>query len=339
MAIFTPTILWYTEANVKIFLKGGVTTDTLILHWQPLDQGARLVRVQGERPLVRLPAQVEGRILREIGPYCFSATPPQPQGPVYTTRLGEDRPVTDLAGNFLREVALPAQAELLNSAAFYNCRKLETLRVGSQLRQTGSDLFSNCFALTRLEMDARGDDPTGLRKLLAAFPGDLEVVFQDARLFYPEYDEELDESAPAHIFSRTISGEGYRYRQCFAGDVVSFGEYDATFLREKAQEQPKNMCRLALGRLEHPLHLAPAARQAYLEYLTAQAGTALSYLTGQGDVNGINFFLGLGIASPAALEEAQDLALKKGLGEISALLLDWQHRLFAPKKKTYDFDF
>lgn len=312
---------------------------TLILHWQPLPEGARLVRAQGDSPVVRLPRQVEGRPILEAGPYCFSATPPQPRGPVKVTPLGEEGPVTDLAGNYLRELELPGSLRLLDNAAFYNCRKLERLRAGPALTQTGSDLFSNCFALTRLELEASAGEATGLRKLLAALPGDLEVVFRDARLFFPEYDEEMDETAPAHIFSRTISGEGYRYRQCFSGDVVNLGEYDATFLREKAGEDLRSMCRLALGRLEFPFSLSPAARQTYLEYLSANGSTALTYLVEARDTRGIQFFLGLGVADPAALEAGQALALKKGLGEISALLLDWQHRLFAPRKKTYDFDF
>lgn len=311
----------------------------LILHWEPLEEGARLVRAQGDSPVVRLPDKVEGRPILEVGPYCFSPTPSQPRGPVTVTRLGEEGPVTDLAGNYLRELELPSPLRLLDNAAFYNCRKLERLRAGPSLRQTGSDLFSNCFSLTRLELDASAQEATGLRKLLAALPGDLEVFFRDVRLFYPEYDEEMNESAPAHIFSRTISGEGYRYRQCFTGDVVNLGEYDATFLREKAGENPRSMCRLALGRLEYPCGLSPAARQAYGEYLARNSATALAWLVKARDIQGIQFFLGLNLADSAALEAGQALALKEGLGEISALLLDWQHRLFAPRKKTYDFDF
>ncbi len=312
---------------------------SMVLHWQPLEQGARLVRVESDSSVLRLPAQVEGRPILEIGPYCFSSTPPSPRGPVHTTRIGEDIPLVPLAGNQVRGLELPAQAVLLDNAAFYNCRKLEWLRVGPALVQTGSDLFSNCFTLSHLELDAGAGESTGLRKLLAALPGDLEVVFRDARLFYPEYDEEIDETAPAHIFSRTISGEGYRYRQCFSGGQVSFGEYDAIFQREKAQENPVSLCRLALGRLEYPYALSPAARQDYLDYLSGQDSTALTYLVKQEDIEGINFFLGLGITSPAALAAAQDLAVERELGEISALLLDWQHRLFPVKKKTYDFDF
>ena len=52
---------------------------------------------------------------------------------------------------------------------------------------------------------------------------------------------------------------GYRYRQCFAGGVVDWAEYDAAFLRADATEPPAALCRVALGRLLFPFVLGPAA--------------------------------------------------------------------------------
>lgn len=312
--------------------------ETLILDWQPVPGGARLIRAYGTSPIAVIPARIEGLPLVEIGAYCFSATEPKPRGEVRRTRQGTGD-TTALCGKYLQAVTLPDTVEVLDNAAFYNCRCLERLTLGANIRQVGSDLFSNCFAFRQMELHAQPDQPTGLRQLLGAVGSDIQVLLDGAVLYYPEYVEEIDENAPAHVFNHTIWGQGYRYRQCFNGNVVSYGEYDKTFLQEKAAETPQNMCRLALGRLRYPHKLADWAEAAYREYLTQNGGTAMELLAAGQDVEGIDFLLGLGLMDAAALEAGQNMALKKGFGEISALLLDWQHRLFAPKKKTYDFDF
>lgn len=308
------------------------------LEWQITGEGARLVRVYAHSPVLELPHEIQGRPLTQIGPYCFSPREPAPKGEVFTCCLGEEGPLTPYAGNYPLRLTLPDTVELVDSAAFYNCRKLEELTVGPRLRQLGSDLFSNCFALRRLNIAALPDSPTGLRKLLGAISTDLEVRFQGAALYYPEYSEQIDENAPAHVFNHTIYGEGYRYRQCFSGDAVSYGEYDATFEREKASETPENMCRLALGRLEYPHKLSDHARQLYLDYLSQNSAVALKLLVAQQDGSRVGFFMNLGAASREALDAGMDLALKRGYAEMSALLMDWQRRLFAPKKKSYSLD-
>lgn len=137
----------------------------------------------------------------------------------------------------------------LHNAAFYNCRKLEWLCAGSALESVGSDLFTNCRALDRFILDAAPDAPTGLKKLVAAVSADIGAVFApggavQAKVFYPEYFEFLDENTPAHIFNHSIEGEGYRYRQCFDGSVLRFAEYDAAFPQACVGESEKHSAAL-----------------------------------------------------------------------------------------------
>ena len=107
----------------------------------------------------------------------------------------------------MQGVTLPAGVRALHNAAFYNCRKLEWLCAGSALESVGSDLFTNCRALDRFILDAVPDAPTGLKKLVAAVSADIGAVFApggavQAKVFYPEYFEFLDEIPPP-IFSTT----------------------------------------------------------------------------------------------------------------------------------------
>ena len=228
----------------------------MILDILPLAGGtARLVRVYGGEPCVKLPGAVpapegEGRWpITELGDYCFSEKPRGLPGPEKTCRYeraedgklcltrafgrdvgGKERysfdfdapaaPAQDdelhpTCGNFLEEVTLPDSLRVIGSCTFYNCRRLRRVTLGPGVEGFGSDLFTNCRQLQTFRLRAAADAPTGLKKLLGAVSADITVELDGAQLFYPEYSEFLDENTPAHIFNHSIEGEGYRMRQCF----------------------------------------------------------------------------------------------------------------------------
>ena len=228
----------------------------MILDILPLAGGAaRLVRVYGGEPCVKLPGAVpapegEGQWpITELGDYCFSEKPrglPGPEkicryeraedGKLCLTRAfgrdvsGKERysfdfdapaaPAQDdelhpICGNFLEEVTLPDSLRVIGSCTFYNCRRLRRVTLGPGVEGFGSDLFTNCRQLQTFRLRAAADAPTGLKKLLGAVSADITVELDGAQLFYPEYSEFLDENTPAHIFNHSIEGEGYRMRQCF----------------------------------------------------------------------------------------------------------------------------
>ena len=228
----------------------------MILDILPLAGGtARLVRVYGGEPCVKLPGAVpapegEGQWpITELGDYCFSEKPRGLPGPEKTCRYeraedgklcltrafgrdvsGKERysfdfdapaaPAQDdelhpICGNFLEEVTLPESLRVIGSCTFYNCRRLRRVTLGPGVEGFGSDLFTNCRQLRTFRLRAAADAPTGLKKLLGAVSADITVELDGAQLFYPEYSEFLDENTPAHIFNHSIEGEGYRMRQCF----------------------------------------------------------------------------------------------------------------------------
>lgn len=226
----------------------------------------------------------------------------------------------------------------LHNAAFYNCRKLEWLCAGSALESVGSDLFTNCRALDRFILDAAPDAPTGLKKLVAAVSADIGAVFApggavQAKVFYPEYFEFLDENTPAHIFNHSIEGEGYRYRQCFDGSVLRFAEYDAAFPQACVGESEKKLCRIALDRLCTPFALLPEAQGIYNAYLAAHAASAAAPLIARRDTESLQLVLKL-----ADEENRRQIALacsQSGWSEGAALTLGGQR---PRRQKTYDFD-
>ena len=174
----------------------------LILDILPLSaQTARLVRVYGTAPCVALPGTLPAPAggsfaLTELGDYCFSEKPRSlpaadalcryavsADGTVRLTRafgqaMGQkparrydfdlDAPAADemelhpVCGSFLEEATLPDSVQVIGSCAFYNCRSLRLLTVGSGGLTVGSDVFLNCFALETLRVQAAPEQPTGL---------------------------------------------------------------------------------------------------------------------------------------------------------------------------------
>ncbi|WP_300278971.1 leucine-rich repeat protein [uncultured Subdoligranulum sp.] len=297
--------------------------------WQPCGAGARILRVLGDSPCPVLPDCVDGRPVTELGPYCFSARPVE-GGLLWPADSDETHEVT---GDFLEEVVLPDSLRILHSAAFYNCHRLRRVEAGPNLESLGSDLFTNCRALRTFALRAAPDAETGLKKLLGAVSADVGVEFlgePGATLFYPEYFEWLDENTPAHIFNHSIEGEGYRMRQCFAGGMVDYSAYDATFAQTCVGESEEKLCRMALARLLAPFALSENARADYEFYLTGHPDAAFALAIAERREAALRLLVGLGLD----VREAAARCARAGWSAGATILLA------RPKRaaKQYDFD-
>lgn len=333
--------MWVLSSFCFVVEGGHGLNSSLGILWQACPGGARILRVFGDSPCPALPVQIEGFPVVEIGPYCFAQNQrSQPADARFWSVDGRGPAAYPhpIAGDFVQGVTLPAGVRALHNAAFYNCRKLEWLCAGSALESVGSDLFTNCRELDRFILDAAPDAPTGLKKLVAAVSADIGAVFApggavQAKVFYPEYFEFLDENTPAHIFNHSIEGEGYRYRQCFDGSVLRFAEYDAAFLQACVGESEKTLCRIALDRLCTPFALLPEAQGIYSAYLAAHAASAAAPLIARRDTESLQLVLKL-----ADEESHRQIALacsQSGWSEGAALTLGGQR---PRRQKTYDFD-
>ena len=288
-----------------------------------------MLRVLGDTPCPVVPHAVDGVPVVEIGPYCF-ADKPVTGGTLWPADSADTHEIT---GNFVEEVTLPDAVRVIDSAAFYNCRRLRRVALGPAADSFGSDLFTNCRSLQTLELHAAPGEPTGLRRLLVAISADVTVAFTGgARLFYPEYFELLDENTPAHIFNHSIEGEGYRMRQCFAPDgSLDFAAYDASFAQACVGESEEKLCKLALGRLCLPYALSDDARADYEFYLTAHPDAAFTLAITAREETAVRLLVGLGLPTT----NAAAYCAQQGWSAGAAILLGRSKR---PVKKTYDFD-
>ena len=346
---------------------------------------ARLTRVYGDAPCAALPASVpgpEGGVLAitELGDYCFSEKPRSlpgadalcryevsPDGTCtlvqafgrdltgrhgrYDLDFGEEPAAPEelhpVCGNFVEEVILPDSLQVIGSCAFYNCRSLRLLTVGSSSLTVGSDVFLNCFALETLRVQAAPEQPTGLFALVNNITEAVQAQFWPAdapaplaALWYPAYWEDIEET-PAHILLHTFSGQGYHYRQCFLDNKFLPAEYDAIFPQGHDADDAAVMAMLCFARLRYSWQLTETAAGHYRAFLAANTDRVFARLLKAQDTDSIRALLALDVLDKAAFASAAALAAKAENAAAAALLADAEYKKYAPqsKKQRYDFDF
>lgn len=327
-------------------------TPGLILDYVPCPGGARLVRVFSGDPCPVLPETLDDLPLVELGDYCFapeqraSCLPPEdtirrcviPGASTCENRIG---------GGFLNTITLPDSLRQIGSCAFYNCRSLTEIQLGSSIQNVGSDVFLNTFALTQLTVRARPDAPCGLFEILNNIQTDVRVLFRPedtilAAATYPEYWMDVEES-PAHIFLQTYDGQGFRYRQCFKGQVPEWDSYDAILAQSCSSNPARIITQLALDRLRWPFALSEDARNAYRAYLKQNLTVCTAELLKRQDSAALTDLLALDLMDETALQTASEQARKAENALFAALLSDAlakkQPQKAAKKENRYDFDF
>lgn len=320
--------------------------------WEPAGDGARVLRVYGEQPVLSLPESIDGRPVTEIGPYCFSRSEPKlPETYFhhYTDSQNTEQ-LSSLSGNVLEMVRLPDTVTTLHNAAFYNCRSLHTLSVSTGIRSIGSDEFMNCTSLRRLVMRCTDTEAEGLPLLLERFADDLLVQFipethpandwepptASAALFFPEYYEWLDEISPAHIFSRSIHGEGFRMRKCFENGRIHYEKYDLCFENARKVESDETLCRIAITRLRWPNGLKEDMRRQYETALTERLFTAVNLAVKSRDLELLLFLCSF--FSTGDYTQAIVSCVEADWGEGSARLMEEKHQSGSFAEKEFSFD-
>ena len=327
---------------------------------------ARLVRVYGTEPCIALPGTLpapEGGsfAVTELGDYCFSEKPRSlpaadktcryeaaPDGTARLTRaFGQavggicrrydfdfDAPAAGsdaddlhpVCGNFLEELTLPDSLQVVGSCAFYNCRKLRLLTVGTGSLTMGSDVFLNCFALETIRVQAGPEEPTGLFALVNNITEAVRAEFCPAgtaaplaALWYPAYWEDIEET-PAHILLHTFSGQGYHYRQCFLNNIFLPAEYDSIFPQGHDADDANVMAMLCFDRLRYPWQLTEAAAGHYRAFLAANTDRVLARLLKAQDNDAVRALIALDVLDKDGFAEASALAAKAGNAAAAALL-------------------
>lgn len=337
--------------------------NALILFWEPVTSGCRLLRCFGNNPVLNVPDMINEQKIIEIGPYCFSRSRPRFPEKIYKTIFIDienqqttlengqtfnqkdfDFSIfgTELDGTFLEEVTLPDCVTTLHNAAFYNCRKLKTLSVGTKISGIGSDEFMNDSRLEHLIIRGKDSEISGLSLILERIAENITVSFcpdsssPESIVFFPEYYEWLDEISPAHIFSRSIHGEGFRMRKSFENGILDYRKYDSCLENALTVESPESLCKIALNRLRWPSRLENIFREKYENVIKKHMDIALALAVKEQNFPLLQFVCEHFSPDAASLSAAIELCIEKEWGEGNAFLIEAKHKTFS--KKTFDFD-
>ena len=99
------------------------------------EDGLQLLRLMGQTAYVVVPQQIDGYEVRSIGKYCFAAkrdcnnrTSDNEWEELEHIAVADG--MHELSGEYIENVVLPDSVNVLESYAFYNCRKLNYLEFG-----------------------------------------------------------------------------------------------------------------------------------------------------------------------------------------------------------------
>ncbi|MCI9416659.1 MAG: leucine-rich repeat domain-containing protein [Eubacterium sp.] len=316
-------------------------TQTYRIFWQKRqDGGSRLLRICGMSSHVCIPSQIAGHPVVEIAPYCFAGNGRQlPRG--YETTLTGDRELflEELCGAAVEHVSLPDTVKEIGNCAFYNCRKLKTLHMGESVCSIGSDAFMNTISLRRILFRCPADKTSAAKQVLSQISSDMEIEFvqngnTQAKLFYPEYVETYDEIAPAHLFGRSIRGEGFRARQCFLDGRVDFAAYDAVFLQACVEESEATLSQMALCRLKYPYALTDTKKTEYRNYVKAHSLNAAFRMIAQRNLEDLQFLCHEKLIDGANLALCVSKTAECGWPEGTAVLIRNQAEYAKKEKKN-----
>lgn len=322
----------------------------MIFLYEQGTKGIRIARVFGISEIVDIPEEIQGQKVTELGAYAFSDRMDRGEFQEIFSNgrlcredgspVPSEKGLSEIAGESLKELFLPASLTKIGRYAFYNCGNLRKLRFYSSLCDLGAGALTGCHKIERLEVEVRQDGTSILRELLSELPEELRVDMKkegtEGRFWFPEFFEEGVENTPARILENHVHGSGIRYRNCFIHKSLNIKEYDRLFAYARAWEQEKAVTALAMDRVLYPMELSKAAKEQYVDYLKEHIQTAVSLLAKEKKYSAAGIILEETLPCRETLDKLLDRAEKEGDTECVSLLMDHLHRHTKKKRKVFE---
>lgn len=318
------------------------------VHYRSINDEIEIVRCFGTDPEIVVPEAIDGRPVKRMAPYAFSARKDREDDDISVYETDADRIFRSeeslLAGDAVEKVDLPDTMEELGRYIFYGCRNLRELCFSDRLKDIGSGAFTGCRSLSALHVRLLDGDRSCVPDILGDLWQRMDVTFyqsrdqvtRTARLVFPEHYEEAVENTPARILFTQHHGSGNNYRQCFYNKEIDLRKYDSLFYLARAQDKADVITDLVFSRLMYPAGLTDEARETYEDYIRAHALQAAEHLTDTGDAAALKEFSSRGFWTEEALDRAVEYAAVQGKQEILSFLMNEKHRLFPARKKKYE---
>lgn len=336
------------------------------VHYRIINDEIEIVRCFGTDPEIIIPEMIDGRQVKRMVPYAFSARKDHEDEDILVYEMDADRMFCSeerlLAGDAVEKVTLPDTMEELGRYIFYGCKNLRELCFSDRLKNIGSGAFTGCRSLSALRVRLLDGNRSCVPDILGDLWQRIDVTFYgdgkyedgkyedgkyaegkdrgrekiSARLVFPEHYEEAVENTPARILFTQHHGSGNNYRQCFYNKEIDFRKYDSLFYSARAQDKTDVITDLVFSRLIYPAGLTEEARKAYEDYIREHVLQMAEHLINMEDMAALKEFTARNFWTAEALSGAVEYAASKGKREILTFLMNEKHRLFPRKKKKYE---
>ena len=314
------------------------------VHYRIIDNDIEIVRCFGTDPEIVVPEEIDGRPVKRMAPYAFSARKDREDEDVLVFETDEERMFSSeeklLAGQTLESVRLPDTMEEAGRYLFYGCRNLRELHFSDRLKNIGSGAFTGCHSLSALHVRLLDGDRSCVHDILGDLWQRIDVTFYkggtEARLVFPEHYEEAVENTPARILFTQHHGSGNNYRQCFYNKEIDYRKYDGLFYSARAQDDVNVISDLIFARLMYPEDLTKEAQKAYEDYVREHALPVAEHLTDTEDLAALKEFSARELWTRESLTGVVHYASGQGKRAVLAFLMNEKHRLYPERKKKYE---
>ena len=314
------------------------------VHYRIIDNDIEIVRCFGTDPEIVVPEEIDGRPVKRMAPYAFSARKDREDEDVLVFETDEERMFSSeeklLAGQTLESVRLPDTMEEAGRYLFYGCRNLRELHFSDRLKNIGSGAFTGCRSLSALHVRLLDGDRSCVHDILGDLWQRIDVTFYkggtEARLVFPEHYEEAVENTPARILFTQHHGSGNNYRQCFYNKEIDYRKYDGLFYSARAQDDVNVISDLIFARLMYPEDLTKEAQKAYEDYVREHALPVAEHLTDTEDLAALKEFSARERWTRESLAGVVHYASGQGKRAVLAFLMNEKHRLYPERKKKYE---
>ena len=181
------------------------------VHYRIINDGIEIVRCFGTDPEIAVPEEIDGRPVKRMAPYAFSArytrqadaVPARADDDIFIYETNEDRMFRGdeqlLAGDLVESVKLPDTMEEVGRYIFYGCRNLKVLWFSDRLINIGSGAFTGCRSLSQLHVRLLDGTRSCVPEILGDLWQRIDVVFYEGC-----GNEERGENISAACISRTL---------------------------------------------------------------------------------------------------------------------------------------
>lgn len=318
--------------------------------YEETKNGIRINRVWGYDNIVEIPDMLKGKEVTELGAYVFSDHMDKKdleemikKGNMWTEDRGRElngEKPPEISGASLKELILPKGIQKVGRYAFYNCRNLETLDFGGNLKDLGAGALTGCHQVQALRVKLGEEGESCLREILTELPETLCVTIEKNKekgcFWFPEFFEEGVENTPARILENHVHGSGIRYRNCFQNRRLNTAEYDEIFPYAIAWEEEEIVLRLALGRIFAPFELAEKAKERYLDYLRDHMDSGAGILGKQKEYRFLGMLLDILKPEGDEIRKMIETARQQEDSVWIGLLMDRLGKSGIKKRKTFE---